>query len=302
MINYALKEEEYNVLANRKKLPKKSYSIKEGDRIFISSHCKIDKGDFIKYIDDKFDDVYLSPEIENCNVVLINDDSDLYITNIGYQYEEMSFRNEEEWMLFISKSNQKLNGHDNKKDKKDLTIKDAYKSFEDNQKDSHIDFNSATKVYYITILDHNHTVNSIVNYIEGSITMVYENNFIKITSDKVETVYNFSNEDIIHFLNGSNKNNWDIAITHILNNYELEDIVKLIIPYYYSEKMNGNAKNLLYKKVLLQTKKIKDVIIEPRKAAFSHYRHVKENIIQIQRKTKINIDNEEFLKSYINEK
>jgi hypothetical protein len=292
MTSYIITEEEYNLLS-RKKKQKKSYNIKENDVIFISDHCKINKKSFIDQLSKNYDELIIAEDSEDADVIIVNDDSDLYVVGKGYEYEGLSFRNEEEWKLYISKINQKPK-------KKEENVKPVYKSYEDNQEDSFIKFEDADEIYYIMILDSSHTVDMFKDYINEEILIVSEKNYMNSLVEE-EPNYGFNNDDIVSFLRSDKQGDWKIAIKYINDNYDLEDVVRKILPHYYSEIINIKVKEQLHMKIFSSFTKLKDLVLEPRKAAFSHYRHVNTNIKKIQRKTKIKIDKDEFLKSYLNE-
>lgn len=292
MKSYILTEEEYNTFKQQRRNHIQNKELVNGDKIFISSFCKIDKEELINYITENYENVYLTPNIDDATIILVNDNAQLYTVNIGYEYENKMFIDETQWKVFISRLTPKY------KPKEDVDDDILQKSYKDTKNQSVINYEDATKKYYINIYDDSHTVESIMDFLRNEIDIVSENFLINKIKNNIE--YDFEIEDIIKLLISHNNANVNIAIKTI-KKITKEELIKYILPYYYSEKTTRNAKNLLYNEIFSKDKEIGSIILQPQKAAWSHYRHVKENIKRIQRKTKIKINEKEFIKSYLDE-
>lgn len=301
MKTYEISEEEYNELKVKKPF-KTNCTIEEGDRLYLLKNCKINKYYLDEYLENNYDNVALTDNIHNANIIIANSSNFNYVVDIGFAHNDLLFRNEEQWKLYLSRLKGKSPKGENKKNEEGeiQLLSQAYKK---KPTGPTVDYSEAKQIPYITLYSDDLLVEIIKEYNNNILKVIDENYLIaKINLTNDDSQYTISNVDDIHYLILSAKNNADyIAVVESVNKLHRDTIIAKILPFYYREDVNINMKKFLKSEVFAHIKHVKDVILEPEKATFSNYRHCSNNIKKIEHKTKIKIDSEILKKCFLNE-
>jgi hypothetical protein len=295
MISYEINESEYNILKYKKLDFKTNHEIVEGDRLYILNTCKINKYYLDEYLENHYDNVSVTKNINNANVIIANDNNFNYNVDIGYQFREYLFRNESQWKVFISRNTLKP-GYVFEENVPMLS--DAYKN---NDVEDWVKYEDAKPVHYIEIFNDELSIPMLVEYNESKLKVIDENSLIdKITSTIDNSKYELTDvETLLYLLQSKRKEDISAAITSI-NKLHRETIVIKIFPYYFSEAIALEVKIRLYNEVFKLNRLLKNDILSPEKARFStHYINCIENIRRIQNKYNLELDKDILFKSFM---
>lgn len=305
MKSFTIKEEEYNLLSrhtNKKLLS--HYELIEEDRIFLASNTKINPYYLDEYLEKKYNNVSRTKNINNATVIIGNENSFYFRVGIGYHYEGNNFRNIDQWRLFIDRINPRK-----EKTAKKPTLNDSISLLKDSYKDMNHEVilteDMANKIYYIEIANDDFDVEIIRDYCEDSIITVDEQYLIDLVHEELvvpdKVKYGIKNDDIVFWLKSGNKTNTELVVNEI-NKLPWKERITHFLPFYYSEFISHDMRNALYNDVFGKINMIKGLLLEPAKAKYSNYSKVAGNIERIQKKTKLEIDKDMFIKSFLNVK
>lgn len=296
MKTYEIEEKEYHKLKN--KIPfKTTHELTEGDRIFVLKGSKINLYYLDEYLENNYNDVLTTTDILNANVILGNINNFNYVVDIGYKYENVTFRNEEQWNLYISRNTFKPSKVPPREETPLLS--EAYNKEEVYHGPS---FDKATPIYYINIFCENLDIETIMFYNDGMIKTIDESVLIR-RIESANKQYEIDTEDvndIFDLLRSKKKHDINAAITSIKKMHR-DSIITKIIPIYYSDNIERTTKELLYNEILSKLKNITELLIEPNKASYSYYERTTESLRRIQYRTKLEFDKNILIKCFLNE-
>ena len=295
MISYEINESEYNILKYKKQDFKTNHEIVEGDRLYILNTCKINKYYLDEYLENHYDNVTTIKDINNANVIVANLNNFNYNVDIGYQFREYLFRNEDQWKVFISRNTLKP-GYVFEENVPLLS--DAYKN---NDVEDWVKYEDAKPVHYIEVFNDELTIPMFIEYNESKLKVIDENLLIeKITSTIDNSEYELTDvETLLYLLQSKRNEDISAAITSI-NKLHRETIVTKIFPYYFSESLKLEVKIRLYNEVFKLNRLLKNDVLSPDKARFStNYINCIENMRRIQTKYNLEIDKNILLKSFM---
>jgi hypothetical protein len=295
MISYEINESEYNILKYKKQDFKTNHEIVEGDRLYILNTCKINKYYLDEYLENNYDNVTTIKDINNANVIIANSNNFNYNVDIGYQFREYLFRNEDQWKVFISRNTLKP-GYVFEENVPLLS--DAYKN---NDVEDWVKYEDAKPVHYIEVFNDELTIPMFIEYNESKLKVIDENLLIeKITSTIDNSEYELTDvETLLYLLQSKRNEDISAAITSI-NKLHRETIVTKIFPYYFSESLKLEVKVRLYNEVFKLNRLLKNDVLSPDKARFStNYINCIENMRRIQTKYNLEIDKNILLKSFM---
>lgn len=295
MISYEINESEYNILKYKKQDFKTNHEIVEGDRLYILNTCKINKYYLDEYLENHYDNVTTIKDINNANVIVANLNNFNYNVDIGYQFREYLFRNEDQWKVFISRNTLKP-GYVFEENVPLLS--DAYKN---NDVEDWVKYEDAKPVHYIEVFNDELTIPMFIEYNESKLKVIDENLLIeKITSIIDNSEYELTDvETLLYLLQSKRNEDISAAITSI-NKLHRETIVTKIFPYYFSESLKLEVKIRLYNEVFKLNRLLKNDVLAPDKARFStNYINCIENMRRIQTKYNLEIDKNILLKSFM---
>ena len=295
---YEINKEEYTELKNNKKKFKNNYELQDGDRLYIFSKCKINIYYLDEYLENNYDDVCVIKDIHNSNVIIANENNFNYTVDIGYKYQDLMFRNEEQWKVYISRMKGRPDYSVPQEEVPQLS--EAYNK---PQVGITINEKDAVPIYYVQVYDDDLTVELIREYNNNILKVVDETILINRIDETIDnSQYELTDISSIQSLIKSAKSNIDIdAVILSINKLHRDVIVTRILPYYYCDNISSKLKEKLYEDVFMKIKNVKNIILIPRKASYSFHDSCVENIKRIQKKTKLELDKSTLIKCFLNE-
>ena len=240
---YEINKEEYTELKNDKKKFKNNYELQDGDRLYIFSKCKINIYYLDEYLENNYDDVCVIKDIHNSNVIIANENNFNYTVDIGYKYQDLMFRNEEQWKVYISRMRGRPDYSVPQEEVPQLS--EAYNK---PQVGITINEKDAVPVYYVQVYDDDLTVELIREYNNNILKVIDETILINRIDETIDnSQYELTDISSIQSLIKSAKSNIDIdAVILSINKLHRDVIVTRILPYYYCDNISSKLKIFLY--------------------------------------------------------